>query len=279
VNVTKLLFRFVKQAASLAQKRCAASPTAVVSDPAGNGFAGWKHLTLHFLRVHMDASYAEIVDWASEMDRVRAVLQLARIEFPAPSTLWRSFERVPTRVWRQLLDRSATVCDPGEHGAVDATFFDRQAASSHYVDRSDRHIRTLKTTALVDTDSCAVLDLHCSAHWPHDTQVGRRVALRNTEKVESLAGDKGYDDQSLRDTLRSEGVRPLIKHRLFAAYDHAHNARLDSDLYGQRWMAESAFSAIKRRYGSAVGSRAWYRQFRELVLTATVYNLEQAIKE
>ncbi|WP_225335217.1 IS5 family transposase [Halomicrobium urmianum] len=275
----KLLFRFVKQAASLAQKRCAASPTAVVSDPAGNGFAGWKHLTLHFLRVHMSASYAEIVDWASEMDRVRAVLQLARFEFPAPSTLWRSFERVPTRIWRQLLGRSATRCDPGDHGALDATFIDRQAASSHYVARSDRDIQTLKTTALVDTESCAVLDVHCSAHWPHDTQVGRQVALRNTEKIESLAGDKGYDDQSLRDALRSDGVRPVIKHRLFAHYDHAHNARLDSDLYGQRWMAESAFSAIKRRYGSAVRPGIWYREFRELVLTAAVYNLEQAIKE
>ena len=109
--------------------------------------------------------------------------------------------------------------------------------------------------------------------------MGRRVALRNTDEIESLAGDKGYDDQSLRDALRSEGVRPLIKHRLFGAYDHAHNARLDSELYGQRWMAESAFSAIKRRYGSAVGPGVWYRQFRELVLTTAVYNLEQAIKE
>jgi len=105
------------------------------------------------------------------------------------------------------------------------------------------------------------------------------VALRNTDEIESLVGDKGYADQSLRDTLRSEGVRPLIKHRLFAHYDHAHNARLDSDLYGQRWMAESAFSAIKRRYGSAVEPSAWYREFRELVLTAAVYSLEQAIKE
>jgi IS5 family transposase len=60
-NVTTLLFRFVKQAASLAQKRCAASPTAV-SDPTGNGFPGWKHVTLHFLRIHMDATYREIVD-------------------------------------------------------------------------------------------------------------------------------------------------------------------------------------------------------------------------
>ena len=71
----------------------------------------------------------------------------------------------------------------------------------------------------------------------------------------------------------------MIKHRLFAHYDHAHNARLDSGLYRQRWMAENAVSAIQHRYGSAVGPSVWYRQFRELVLTAAVYNLEQAIEE
>ncbi|WP_394338365.1 transposase [Halorubrum persicum] len=122
-------------------------------------------------------------------------------------------------------------------------------------------------------------NLHCSAHWPHDTQTGRRVALRNTEKIESFAGDKGYDDQSLRDALRSEGICLLLRHRLFAAYNHAHNARLDSGLYGQRWMAETAFSAIKRRFGPAVHPRAWSREFRELVLTAAIYNLEQALKQ
>lgn len=53
---------------------------------------------------------------------------------------------------------------------------------------------------------------------------GRRVTLRNTEKIENPADDKGYDDQS----LWLDDVRPLIKHRLFTRYDHAHNARLDS---------------------------------------------------
>ncbi len=81
--MSKLLFRFVKQAASLAQKRYAASPTAV-SDPTGNGFPGWKHVTLHFLRVHMDATYREISDLANEVDRVRAVLQLDERHFLYP---------------------------------------------------------------------------------------------------------------------------------------------------------------------------------------------------
>jgi hypothetical protein len=158
----------------------------------------------------MDATYRKIVDWASEMERVRAVLQLARTAFPATSALCRSFERAPMRVWRGLLEATADACDPGDYGALDATFFDREAASCHYQHRPDRYIWTLKTTALVDTDSCAIFDLHCSAHWPHDTQVGRRVALRNTDDLASLAGDNGYDEQSLRDALLANGVRPLF---------------------------------------------------------------------
>jgi len=56
-------------------------------------------------------------------------------------------------------------------------------------------------------------------------------------------------------------------------------SRLDSELYSQRWMAETAFLAIMRRSGPVVHPRAWYREFRELVVTPTVYNLEQALKQ
>jgi len=81
-----ILFRFVKQAASLAQK-LTDSAQLQLSDPAGNGFAGWKHALLLYLREHMDAEYQEVIDWAEEMERVRAVLNLERGEFPVHSTL------------------------------------------------------------------------------------------------------------------------------------------------------------------------------------------------
>jgi hypothetical protein len=171
LNVSKLLFRFVKQAASLAQKRCAASPTAV-SDPTGHGFSGWKHVTLHFLRVHMDATYREIVDWVSEMDRVRGRLQLARTAFPASSTLYRSFERVPMSIWRGFLRESANIYDPGSHGAIDATFFDRETASRHYQHRSDRtYARSKRRRSPVQTrvpSSISLLDTLAARHpnWP-----------------------------------------------------------------------------------------------------------------
>jgi IS5 family transposase len=82
-----------------------------------------------------------------------------------------------------------------------------------------------------------------------------------------------------REKLRAEGVRPLIKHRIFASYDHAHNARTEDDLYNQRSVCITVNSVIKRSYGSVVRPRAWYRQFREITLAAAVYNVERALKQ
>lgn len=83
---------------------------------------------------------------------------------------------------------------------------------------------------------------------------------------------------SFREELRAEAVRPLSKHCVFAPYDHAHSARIDDELYNQQSICEIVNSMIKRSYGSVVQARAWQRQFREITLTVTVYNIEQAVK-
>ena len=82
-------------------------------------------------------------------------------------------------------------------------------------ERNPKASQNRKTTALVDTDSQVVLDVHCTTEKRHDTQIGWQVALRNAGDLHSLAADKSYNWQQLRDKLREEGVRPLIKHREF----------------------------------------------------------------
>jgi len=42
---------------------------------------------------------------------------------------------------------------------------------------------------------------------------------------------------------------------------------------------QTGFSALKRRFGPTVHPRTWYREFRELVVTTTVYNLEHTLKQ
>jgi len=43
--------------------------------------------------------------------------------------------------------------------------------------------------------------------------------------------------------------------RVYMAYDHAHDARINDDLYMQRPATETANSSVKRSYDSAVSAR------------------------
>ena len=118
--------------------------------------------------------------------------------------------------------------------------------------------------------------MHLTTTRKQYTQIAPQLLGRN--EMETISGDKGYDDQRLRDMLRRKGVRSLIKHREFKQYDKAANARMDKKLYSQRNMAETANSVIKRRYGDRVRSRKWHHQFREIIVKCIVYNIERAIK-
>ena len=137
----------------------------------------------------------------------------------------------------------------------------------------------VEATKFVDTETQAILDVHCSTtREGSDADVCAQLARRYGGELQTLAADRGYDSQPLRETLREMGIRPLIKHRIFAPYDHAHNARIDDNRYNQRSMTETANSSVKRSYGAAVRAREWYREFREVVLMCLVYNIKQYVK-
>jgi IS5 family transposase len=73
-------------------------------------------------------------------------------------------------------------------------------------------VQKLKVTKLVDTNTQAVLDLHCSTNREgSDADLAEQIARRNAGDLRSLAADKGYDKQSLRESLRELDIRPLIK--------------------------------------------------------------------
>jgi IS5 family transposase len=190
------------------------------------------------------------------------------------------FNRISMSVCRVLLRQSAQLHDLSEHAAIDATFYDRSPASRHYCQRIGYRVQKLKVTKLVDTVSQAVLDVHCSTNREgSDADLAEQIARRNAGDLRSLAADKGYDKQSLREGLRDLRIRPLIKHRIFAPYDHAHNARINENRYNQRSMTETVNSAVKRSLGFAVRARSWFREFREIALMCVVYNIKRFVKQ
>jgi len=246
----------------------------------GGGFADYAFVSLHCLRIYLDTSYRMTIDLLKEMPQIIGKIGLDAADLPHPSTLCKAFDEMSMSVCRVLLRQSAQLHDPSKHGAIDATFYERSAASRHYCQRTSYRVQKLKITKLVDTDTQAILDVHCSTNREgSDADLCAQIARRNAGDLISLAADKGYDKKALRETLRDLNIRPLIKHRIFATYDHAHNARIDDDRYNQRSMTETVNSAVKRSLGFAVRARSWYREFREIALMCVVYNIKRAVKQ
>jgi IS5 family transposase len=247
--------RFTEAVVPVAQRVTGDGDESAAPD-GGGGFADYPLVSLHCLRISLDTSYRMTIDLLKEMPQITGEIGRVEADLPAPSTLCKALDRIEMSLCRVLLRQSAQLHDPSEHAALDATFYDRDRASRHCCHRTNYRVQTLKTTKLVDTESQAVLDVHCSTTLEgSDADLCEQIARRNAGDLRTLAADKGYDENALREQLRELEIRPLIKHCVRAPYDHAHNARIDEDLYVQRSMTETVNSAVKRSLGYAVRAR------------------------
>lgn len=135
----------------------------------------------------------------------------------------------------------------------------------------------MQTTVLVDCSTSLILYIDCSIKPLHDAQIGSQVLKRNLHNVETFTADYGYDWAEFRHNLREEGVRLVIKYRIFSSLDAAHKARIH-DTYHRRSVVESVFASLRRCFDDTIRARTWFGQFREIILKAAVKNIEAAIK-
>jgi IS5 family transposase len=218
------------------------------------------------------------MDVLREMPRVAETLDLTVETLPHFSTICARKQEIPMKRWRAILDASAELYELGDVQAIDATGVDRVQASQRYAKRTDYTFEAVKTTLLIDCETSAILDIHCSTKQPHDTQVGWQVLVRNIKKLTAVAADKGYDWEVLRTRLRAESVTPLILQRGPGFRGWARNLLIHDRVYNQRSNTESVFFGLRQRYGEPLWARAWFGQFRELVMKSTVRNVERAIE-
>ncbi|MFD2373806.1 IS5 family transposase [Haloarchaeobius iranensis] len=243
-------------------------------EPASGGFARWKHVVLHCFRLEDGHSYRETPNRLQYMTEICDGLGLDPDDMPDFTTLYKSFDRLEMWVWRALLRVSAQQHPQSGHAALDSTFFDRRSASSYYRQRSGSNVQTLKVTTLTDRESLAVLDVHISARWKHDTKTGAQVVRRNADDLLSVAADKAFHNWITKYEFYALGVEPLILQRGSRPLTLGHNALIRAKGYSQRWMAETSYSTTKRSLGDAVRALGWYRQFREIVLMFAISNIE-----
>ncbi|SIS21084.1 IS5 family transposase [Natronorubrum thiooxidans] len=262
---------FVEQCRDLAKQALGKH----AGEPASGGFARWVHVVLHCFRLEEGHSYRETPNRLKYMAEVRDVLGLDREDLPDYSTIYKSFDRLKVWVWRALLRVSAQQHPQSGHAALDSTFFDRRRSSSYFRQRSGNTVQTLKVTTLTDIESLAVLDVHITARWKHDTKTGPQVVRRNADDLQSVAADNGFQDWHTEHEISALDVEYLVHYRGSSLNAAMNNALIRAKRYSQRWMAETSYSTTKRSLGDAVRALGWYRQFREIVLMFAIINIEK----
>jgi IS5 family transposase len=269
--------RFAKMVVSLSKKAVAGEP-APAYRPGKEGYADWVILAVQGFKEYLGHDYRKLMDVLREMPRVAESLDLTVETLPHFSTVCARKQAIPMKRWRAILDASVELYELGDVQAIDATGVDRVQASQHYAKRTDYTFEAVKTTLLVDCDTSAILDIHCSMKQPHDTQVGLQVLVRNLDDLTAVAADKGYDWEALRTRLRAERITPLIPQRGPGFRGWARNLLIHDRAYNQRSNAESVFFGLRQRYGETLWARTWFGQFRELVMKSAVRNIERAIE-
>jgi IS5 family transposase len=91
--------------------------------------------------------------------------------------------------------------------------------------------------------------------------------------------DNGFQDWHTEYELSGLNLDYLVHHRGYTPRTAAHNALNRSKGYTQRWMAETSGSTTKRTQDSALRSRFWYRQFREIILTFAIHNIKKVTQK
>ncbi|WP_254546787.1 transposase [Halomarina pelagica] len=247
--------------------------------PASGGLPREAHIVAHCLRKEEGHTFTELVDRLSLMPAVCDLLGLHPDALPDPTTFYYSLDRYAMYVWRALLRASAQQLRQSGHVALDSTFFERKQASQYYLQRRGRTVTTIKATTLTDTASLAVLDVHCCIEREPDTQAGPRVVRRNADDLRAVVADNGFQDWHTEYELSAYDLEYRVHHRGSTPMAVAHNTLNQLTGYTQRWMAETSYSTTKRTQDSALRSRFWYRQFREIVLMFAIHNIKKMTKK
>jgi Transposase DDE domain len=155
------------------------------------------------------------------------------------------------------------------------------------------HVRKgyLKIHVAVDIKRKRILSLEVTSEEVHDGRILKKLvdnASENNNLKGILADGMMYDSNNNFRYLSKNYIKPGIKTRsnskVKSTNCHARNMSVvkqqanlkrwkRSVSYGHRWMAETAFSSIKRMFGEHITVRKFPNMVKEILLKATLYNM------
>jgi hypothetical protein len=154
------------------------------------------------------------------------------------------------------------------------------------------HVRRgyLKIHVAVNIKNKKIISLEVTSEEVHDGKMLKKLIdnASANNNVKGALADGMYDSNKNFRYLSKNHIKPGIKTRSNSKVRptncHARNMsvmRQQTNLkrwkhsvsYGQRWMAETVFSSIKRTFGEYVTARNFQNMTKELILKASLYNM------
>ena len=147
----------------------------------------------------------------------------------------------------------------------------------------------------MNTKTKEILALEVTDEKVHDGRIMRRLVkhvLDNHDgesvRIKSALSDGAYDSNENFKLLDDNGIEPAIKVIKNSITSSKSNRMRNREVmqqtkdflkwkkkkrYGQRWIAETAFSSIKRMFGEHVSASSFQNMVKEMVLKVSLYNL------
>ena len=210
-------------------------------------------IAIILFRAELDESLREIEALLNSMTPV--LDELGIDSSPDHTTICRWERKFDMQQLRSLLRRSAEQAGWTGIGAIDAGGFQRDQTSPHYRNRANYSLQKMKTMTLVDMNTLAIENVHSTTRKSWDGHIGMQVLRRNVEDLRVLTADKNYSWSELYEECRAHSTRPVIKHKEHNGLKKAHDARIDDDVYHQRWTSESGSKSLKIDSGRVSGFR------------------------
>jgi len=205
------------------------------------------------------------------------------LKAPDYTTIWWRVSKMKVDVAPSVaMDKDVTI-------AVDATGI-KVSNRGEWIHKKWRAQRGfIKVHIAVDTRTKQILAIEVTKENVGDGRVlGRLVrSSAGIADVKKVIGDGAYDSKSNFRMISDMDIEPLIRvrknaslkgggcmPRKFAVVEQLGNLDWRRERgYGYRWMAESAFSSIKRVFGEYICAVKWPNIVKELLLKASIYNL------
>lgn len=208
------------------------------------------HLTALLIRAFSQLSYR----------RVKILLDSLGIKCPTKSSLQRTAKKLSAAFWQRILQ---ITCGSSYMVALDSTGLSRTNPSYYYLKRIDGAMPKIpvKLSVAFNTKKKKFAAAKIRVLPAHELRDAQHLLKYSNPKV--MAADKAYDSNRFHNYCAKNNIKAYIpirkwskpKHRSWSARQKAAR-HFNNRVYHRRELVESAFSSIKRKYGTAVTSRS-----------------------